>query len=84
MKILLLIFVFLSLQAKIVDGIAIMVKDQPITLYEITEEMEENNIPQEQAVDLLERKKLEEIEIKERHITASKQEVFDDIQRMAQ
>lgn len=84
MKILLLILCFLSLQAKTIDGVAIMVKDQPITLYEITKAMEENNIPQAQAVDLLERKKLEEIEIKERHITASKQEVFDDIQRMAE
>ncbi len=61
-----------------------MVKDQPITLYDISEAMQEHNIPQEQAVELLERKKLEEIEIKERHITASKQEVFDDIQRMAE
>ncbi len=84
MKLLLLILFFVTLQAKTVDGIAIMVKDQPITLYEITKAMEENNIPQEQAVELLERKKLEEIEIKERHITASKQEVFDDIQRMAE
>jgi peptidyl-prolyl cis-trans isomerase SurA len=84
LKILLLILCFLSLQAKTIDGVAIMVKDQPITLYEITKAMEENNIPQAQAVDLLERKKLEEIEIKERHITASKQEVFDDIQRMAE
>jgi parvulin-like peptidyl-prolyl isomerase len=75
---------FLSLHAKTVDGIAIMVKDQPITLYEITKAMQENNIPQEQAVELLERKKLEEIEIKERHISVSKQEVFDDIQKMAE
>jgi len=67
-----------------VDGIAILVKDQPITLYEITKMMEENNIPQEQAVDILERKKLEAIEVKERDITVTKQEVFDDIQKMAE
>ncbi len=84
MKFLLLILFFVTLQAKTVDGIAIMVKDQPITLYEITQAMEENKIPQEQAVQLLERKKLEEIEIKQRHISASKQEVFEDIQRMAE
>lgn len=84
MKLLLLLLFFISLQAKTVDGIAIMVKDQPITLYDITRTMEENDIPQEQAIEYLERKKLEEIEIKERHITASKQEIFDDIQRMAQ
>ncbi len=84
MKFLLLILFVASLHAKTVDGIAIMVKDQPITLYEISHAMEENNIPQEQAVELLERKKLEEIEIKERQITASKQEIFEDIQRMAE
>ena len=84
MKFLLLILFFVTLHAKTVDGIAIMVKDQPITLYDITNAMQENNIPQEQAVELLERQKLEEIEIAERHITASKQEVFEDIQRMAE
>ncbi len=84
MKYLLLLLFFITLHAETVNGIAIMVKDQPITLYDISEAMEEHNIPQEQAVELLERKKLEEIEIKERHITASKQEVFDDIQRMAE
>ena len=78
---LLLIF---TLQAKTINGIAIMVKDQPITLYEITQAMQENKITQEQAIELLERKKLEEIEIKERKISASKQEVFEDIQRMAE
>jgi len=84
LKIVLLTLFFISLHAATINGIAIMVKDQPITLYEITKAMEENDIPQEQAVELLERKKLEEIEAKERHITASKQEVFEDIQRMAE
>jgi len=84
LKYLLFILFFVTLHAKTIDGIAIMVKDQPITLYDITQAMQENNIPQEQAVELLERKKLENIEIKERHITASKQEIFEDIQRMAE
>ena len=84
MKYVLLILFFVTLHAKTIDGIAIMVKDQPITLYDITSTMEEHKISQEQAVELLERKKLEDIEIKERHITASKQEVFEDIQRMAE
>ncbi len=84
MKFLLLILFFVTLHAKTVDGIAIMVGDQPITLYDITEAMDEHNIPQEQAVALLQRKKLEEMEIQERHITVSKQEVFEDIQRMAE
>jgi len=74
----------MNLYAQTLDGIAIMVKDEPITLYDITSAMQEHKIPQEQAIEMLERKKLEEIEIKERHITASKQEVFEDIQRMAE
>lgn len=84
MKFLLFILFFVTLHAKTIDGIAIMVKDQPITLYDITQAMDESNVPQEQAIEFLERKKLEEIEIKERHISATKQEVFEDIQRMAE
>ena len=78
------LLIFISLSAQTIDGIAIMVKDQPITLYEITEAMKEHKVPQEQAIEILERKTLEEIEIKERHLTASKQEVFEDIQKMAE
>ena len=84
MRFLLPLFFVIALQAETIDALAIMVKDQPITLYDITSTMQEHNIPQEQAIELLERKKLEAIEIKERHITVSKQEVFEDIQRMAE
>jgi len=84
LKFLLFLLLITTLQAKTIDGVAIMVKDQAITLYDITQAMKENKIPQEQAIEMLERKKLESIEIKERHITASKQDVFEDIQRMAE
>ena len=83
MRILFPLLFIVTLHATTIDGIAILVKDQAITLYDITEAMKENKMSQEQAIEMLERKKLEEIEIKERHITASKQEVFEDIQRMA-
>ena len=84
MKHLFALLFFITLSAQTIDGIAIMVKDQPITLYDITEAMKEHNLPQEQAVELLERMKLEEIEIQERHLSASKQEIFEDIQKMAE
>ena len=84
MKLLVSLLFFINLYAQTLDGIAIMVKDEPITLYDITNAMQEHKIPQEQAVEMLERKKLETIEIKERHLSASKQEVFEDIQRMAE
>ena len=84
MKLLLSLLFFINLYAQTLDGIAIMVKDEPITLHDITNTMQEHKIPQEQAIEMLERRKLEEIEIKERHLSASKQEVFEDIQRMAE
>jgi len=84
LKLLLSLLFFINLYAQTLDGIAIMVKDEPITLHDITNTMQEHKIPQEQAIEMLERRKLEEIEIKERHLSASKQEVFEDIQRMAE
>jgi len=84
LKLLLLFIISLSLYAQTIDGVAIMVKDQAITLYDITDMMQEENLPQEQAIKILERQKLEAIEIKERHLTVSKQEVFTDIQKMAE
>ncbi len=84
MKLLLLFLLTFTLYANTIDGIAIMVKDQAITLYDITKLMKEANIDQEKAIQILERKKLEEIEIKERHISVTKQEIFTDIQRMAE
>ena len=84
MKIIFFILLSLTLYAQTIDGVAILVKDQPITLFDIESAMQEHKIPQEQAIDLLVRKKLEAAEIKTRHIMASKQEIFEDIQRMAE
>ena len=72
-----------SLEAKIIDGIAILVKEQPITLYEVEEQMREYGQDQQSAVDILIRKKLEENEAKERHISANSQEVYSEIEKIA-
>ena len=79
------LFIYAAVMATdAIDGIAILVKDQPITMYEITQEMQKRHIPLSKTVDLLIRRKLEEIEVKERNIHVSSEEVFDRIKEMAE
>jgi len=73
----------LVLQAKVVDGIAIMVQDKPITLYEIEKVMHDENIDVTKAKDYLIRQKLEKTEIEKRDISVSSDEVFEQIKNMA-
>ena len=77
-----LIFVTL-LNAEIYDGVAIVVKDRAITLYEIKKEMQSSKIDAEKASDILIRKRLEEVETQERKITVNSSEVYDDIKKTA-
>ena len=80
----LLIFVFIvSLNAKMVDGVAVVVKGSAITLYEIKELMRDSKLDAAKASDVLVRKKLEEFEILERKIEVTSSEVYDDIQQTA-
>jgi parvulin-like peptidyl-prolyl isomerase len=69
--------------ANTVGGIAILVQDEPITLFEIKEFMAQENLTQEQSVKQLVRQKLESIEVKERHITISAEEILAEIDVMA-
>jgi len=69
--------------AEVYDGVAIVVKEKPITLYEIKEEMALSNVDAKKAADILIRKKLEELEIQERNIAVTSSEVYDDIKQMA-
>jgi parvulin-like peptidyl-prolyl isomerase len=79
-----LIFAFLvSLNAQMVDGVAIVVKGNAITLLEITDFMKSSNLGVTKATDFLIRKKLEEAEAKERGIVVSSEEVYDDIKLRA-
>ena len=72
-----------SLYAELIDGIAIVVKGQGVTLFDIKEEMRISKVDAKKATDILIRKKLEAVEIKERKITVSSGEVYDDIKRTA-
>jgi len=83
-KLFLLLICAPLLFADIIGGIAITVDDETITLYEIKEEQEISKLSMKKTVDLLIRKKLEQIEAKKRHINISNQDVLDDLKNMAQ
>ncbi len=73
----------LSLYAQLVDGVAIVVKGSAITLYDIEHEMKLAKVDAKAASDILIRKKLEELETKERKITITSSEVYEDIKKTA-
>ncbi len=82
----LLVFLLLGtlLHAKTVGGIAVLVQNEPITLFEIQEMMQRDRLSLKQSVQKLIRQKLEAIEIKERRISVNTDEVLREIQTMAQ
>jgi len=82
-KILLTLMFTTLLSAEVYDGVAIVVKDRAITLYEIKKEMEASKIDADKASDVLIRKRLEEVETEERKITVNSSEVYDDIKKTA-
>ena len=83
-KLILTLFVALSLQAKVYDGVAVVVANEAITLLDIKKEMQKDNIDAKKATDLLIRQKLEAQEIQKRGISVSSSEVYDDIKKLAQ
>ena len=82
-KILLTLILSTLLNAEVYDGVAIVVKDRAITLYELKKEMETSKIDAQKASDILIRKRLEEVETQERKITVNSSEVYDDIKKTA-
>ena len=82
-KVLLTLMFVTFLNAEVYDGVAIVVKDRAITLYELKKEMEASKIDAQKASDILIRKRLEEVETQERKITVNSSEVYDDIKKTA-
>ncbi len=82
-KIIFTLFLTIGLYAQIVDGVAIVVKGSAITLYDIKKEMSFTNTNAKNAAESLIRKKLEELEVIERGITASSDEIYKDIKQAA-
>lgn len=66
-----------------VGGVAVLVKNSPITLNEIKEEMNRTHASAQQSADALIRKKLEQLEAQERKITVSNSEIDEETARMA-
>jgi len=72
-----------SLNAQMVAGVAVVVKDQAITMLDIKKEMHDSKIDMKKATDKLIREKLESAEIKERKISVASTEVYEDIKDTA-
>lgn len=71
------------LNAELVDGVAVVVKEQAITLFDVKKEMALSNVDAKKASDILIRNALEASEIQERKITVSSEEVYEDIKETA-
>ncbi len=86
MKTLLTILLLLniSLSAKTINGIAITVGEEAITMKEISDLVSSEHISLDQAKETLIRKKLEKIEAENRNITVTREAVFNDISKMAE
>jgi hypothetical protein len=82
-KIILALLLAATMQAKVYDGVAVVVEDKAITLLDIKKEMQTDKVDAKKATDILIRKKLESMEIKQRNISVSSSEVYDDIKKMA-
>jgi len=82
-NIILTILLTFTLNAQLVDAVALIVKGSAITLYDIKKEIKNSKVKESQAIDILVRKKLEELEIKERNIKVASGEVYDDIKKTA-
>ena len=66
-----------------IGGVAVMVKDTPITLLEVSQEMKLSGTNATQSADTLIRKKLEQLEAAEKKISVSSAEVNEELARMA-
>lgn len=66
-----------------VGGVAVLVKNSPITLYEITQEMKQSGTDATKSADALIRKKLEQLEAQEKKISVTPSEVKEEMERMA-
>jgi len=72
-----------SLWSAPIGGVAIMVKNSPITLYEVQQEMKQSKTSAQQSADTLIRKKLEQLEAVEKKITVTPAEVQEELEKMA-
>ncbi len=72
-----------SLWSAPIGGVAIMVKNSPITLYEIQQEMQLSKTNAQQSADTLIRKKLEQLEASEKKLSVTPTEIQEELEKMA-
>jgi len=82
-KILSTLLLAFSLNADVIGGVSVVVKGEPITLYDIKKEMQLSRLDAKSATQLLIRRALEKVEIQERYIEVSSSEVYEDIRQTA-
>jgi len=82
-KILLTLIFVVTINAQVIGGVAVVVKGDAITTYDIKKEMKASKSSEKQATNTLIRKALEKQEIKERKLSVSSGEVYDDIKQTA-
>ena len=83
-KIILALLLAATLEAKVYDGVAVVVGNKAITLLDVKKEMKTDKVDAKKAVNILIRKKLESMEIKQRNISVTSSEVYADIKKMAE
>lgn len=66
-----------------IGGVAVLVKNTPITLHEVQQEMKQSGLSANQSADNLIRKKLEQLEASEKKIVVSSAEINEELARMA-
>lgn len=66
-----------------IGGVAVLVKNNPITLYEVQQEMKQSGTSANQSADNLIRKKLEQLEAIDKKITVTSAEINEELARMA-
>ncbi|MBL0709213.1 MAG: peptidyl-prolyl cis-trans isomerase [Sulfurimonas sp.] len=82
-KIFLILMFVVSLNAQIIGGVGVVVKGDAITLYDIKKEMGISKVSAKKATNVLIRRILEKQEIKERKLSVSSSEIYDDIKQTA-
>jgi parvulin-like peptidyl-prolyl isomerase len=86
MKLLAILFVFITstvLNAGLINGVAVIVNEKPITLNELQAKMDKLNVSKDIAIGLLVEEKLYDEELKKLGISVSILEVEDQIKQVA-
>ena len=71
------------ISASLINGVAVTVENEPITLVDIDEAMMQYNIDKNQALDILVRQKLESIEANKQGIHVSDYDAYDYARKVA-